>query len=71
MSHRTARDTAFELVCSDVHPVICRASLRASSAEGSIALAAAHGARSHGFTPAWYTAERMAIMRAAVTWHRS
>ncbi len=49
-----------EVRCADVHPVQCKVALRASSNEALTDCVRAHGASVHGFTPAWYSRERMA-----------
>jgi predicted small metal-binding protein len=56
----------FELRCADVQPVRCGVELRAASAEELLGLACEHGARAHGFTPAWYSSSRLAAMAATV-----
>lgn len=56
----------FWLRCSDVHPVRCDIVGSSSSRQELVARACAHGARAHGFTPAWYSAARVASMTAAV-----
>ena len=48
------------LRCADVHPVHCDAEWTAPSASELVAIAVEHGAHAHGFTPRWYTAERIA-----------
>ena len=54
------------LRCADVHPVHCDAEWTAPSASELVAIAVEHGAHAHGFTPRWYTAERIAgISRGA------
>jgi hypothetical protein len=57
----------FEVQCRDVHPVRCDVAFRASSYEESVDLARAHGASVHGFTPEWYSAERLASIAREVT----
>jgi hypothetical protein len=57
----------FELRCADVHPLGCEESLRARSAHDLVALACEHGGLAHGFTPVWYSAERLASIAAAIT----
>ena len=49
-----------EVRCADVHPVQCKVALRASSNAALTDCVRAHGASVHGFTPAWYSQERMA-----------
>jgi predicted N-formylglutamate amidohydrolase len=55
-----------EVRCADVHPVQCRVALRASSNRALTDRVRAHGASVHGFTPVWYSRERMAEI-AAIT----
>ncbi len=50
----------FELRCTDVHPVRCDETISAASFDQLLARTRAHGERAHGFTPAWYNAERLA-----------
>ncbi len=57
----------FELRCADVHPCRCERTLRAPYAQDVVALACDHGAHVHGFTPVWYSPERLAVIAAAVT----
>jgi hypothetical protein len=57
----------FEVQCDDVHPVRCDVTFRSSSYEESVARACAHGASVHGFTPEWYSAERLASIAREVT----
>ena len=57
----------FELRCADVHPVPCDEAMNAASPEQLLARTRAHGERAHGFTPAWYNAERLAAMAEAVS----
>jgi hypothetical protein len=59
--------SGFEVRCADVHPVECEEALRAPSAHGLVALACEHGGLVHGFTPVWYSSERLASIAAAVT----
>ena len=63
---RPSRPT-FELRCADVHPFGCEEALRARSANDLVALACEHGGLVHGFTPAYYSSERLASIAAAVT----
>ena len=53
-----------EVRCADVHPVQCKVALRASSNGALTDRVRAHGASVHGFTPAWYSRERMAGIAA-------
>ena len=62
-----ASDPGLELQCADVLPVRCEVSWRSTSRDGLVTLACAHGQSVHGFTPAWYSRERIDIMTAAVT----
>jgi hypothetical protein len=57
---------SFELQCAELHPVHCDVQLRAASAEHLLICACEHGAYAHGFTPAWYSAERLAAMTEIV-----
>jgi predicted small metal-binding protein len=56
-----------EVRCADVHPVRCNVALRASSNEALSDRVRAHGARVHGFTPVWYSRERIAAITEACT----
>ena len=56
----------FWLRCCDVHHVRCDVEWSSSSQQELVESAGVHGARAHGFTPAWYTAARVASMTAAV-----
>lgn len=56
-----------EVRCADVHPVRCIVALRASSDEALTDCVRAHGASAHGFTPAWYSRERIATIAQACT----
>jgi predicted small metal-binding protein len=49
-----------EVRCADVHPVQCNVALHASSNEALTDRVRAHGASVHGFTPVWYSRERIA-----------
>ena len=49
-----------EVRCADVHPVRCKVALRATSNEALTDRVRAHGASVHGFTPVWYSGERIA-----------
>jgi hypothetical protein len=46
---------------------VCGASWRSSSTDEVVFLAQRHGASVHDFTPAWYSLQRLTLMRAAVT----
>jgi hypothetical protein len=50
---------AFEVRCADIHPGGCGTALRAERPGDVVALACEHGALAHGFTPVWYSAERL------------
>lgn len=63
----TSREQAFELRCCDVHPLQCDVRLSAPDPLELCRLAREHGGLAHGFTPAWYSAERIAAIAAAVT----
>jgi predicted small metal-binding protein len=56
-----------EVCCADVHPVRCNAALRASSNEALTDRVRAHGSSVHGFTPVWYSRERLAAITEACT----
>ena len=60
-------DSNFQLRCADVLPVRCDVSWRSASRDDLVPLACAHGASVHGFTPVWYSRERIDVMKAAVT----
>jgi hypothetical protein len=55
-----------ELRCAGVHPVHCNTRLRASTPELVVVLAREHGADAHGFTPRWYTPQRLVWMTERV-----
>ena len=57
----------FSLRCDDAHPVPCDVAWSGSTAAELVAVASAHGANAHGFTPAWYSPMRVAAMTVAVT----
>jgi predicted small metal-binding protein len=54
-----------EVLCADVHPVRCNVALRASTNEALAARIRDHGASVHGFTPVWYSRERIAAIADA------
>jgi predicted small metal-binding protein len=54
-----------EVRCADVHPVRCTVTFRASSSEPLTDRIRDHGARVHGFTPVWYSRERIAVIAEA------
>lgn len=56
-----------EVRCADVHPVRCNVALRASSDEVLTDRVRDHGASVHGFTPIWYSRERIAAIKKAST----
>ena len=53
------------LRCADVHPVRCDAKWVGPNANDLVARAVEHGAAAHGFTPAWYTPNRIAAIHRA------
>jgi hypothetical protein len=55
------------LRCADVHDVACDASWTSSNPDDLVYLAQCHGPISHGIARGWYSPERLAIIRAAVT----
>jgi hypothetical protein len=57
----------FRLRCADVLDVVCDASWCSSDPMVLVTLAHDHGELVHGFTPSWYSPQRLALMRAAVT----
>ena len=56
----------FQLRCANMHLVRCEHAASASRLQDSIASMRAHGATVHGFTPVWYSQERLAAMARAV-----
>ena len=56
----------FQLRCADVHPTACDQTLRAQRPDHVVELAREHGALVHGFTPVWYSTQRLAIIAAAI-----
>jgi len=58
--------THFELRCAQVHPFGCEELFSATSVGDVVACACAHGARVHGFTPVFYSRERLAAMTDSV-----
>ena len=56
-----------EVRCADVHPVRCNMALSASTDEALTDRVRAHGASVHGFTPVWYSRERIAAITNAST----
>ena len=56
-----------EVQCADIHPVRCNVALRASSNDALSDRVRAHGSSAHGFTPAWYSRERIARITEAST----
>ena len=57
---------SFELCCYDMHPHGCAEILHATHPGDMVEIAREHGARAHGFTPAWYSEQRLASMAAVV-----
>jgi hypothetical protein len=53
-----------ELCCADVHPQGCAEMLRARRSSDLVEIAREHGSQVHGFTPAWYSPQRLAIIAA-------
>jgi hypothetical protein len=64
---RRLRPQVFELVCADAHPLGCVEVIRSQDRDTLVVLAREHGERAHGFTAAWYSAERLAAIANAVT----
>ena len=58
-----------EVCCADVYPVRCNVALRASSDQALIDRVRAHGASVHGYTPVWYSRERIAAITEASNTH--
>ncbi len=56
----------FRLRCADAHPVGCEVELVSSSRDDVVLRTCSHGARAHGFTPAWYSTGRLATIAAKV-----
>ena len=52
----------FEVSCAALHPIRCDVRLHAASVDGLLDRAREHGMFDHGFTPAWYSSERLATM---------
>jgi hypothetical protein len=57
----------FELRCADVLDVRCDTSWRSADRNELVSRAQQHGGTAHGFTPAWYSLERLGQVAAAVT----
>ena len=57
----------FEVRCADIHALSCEETLRAERRNDVVALACDHGAVIHGFTTAWYSDKRLAMIARAVT----
>jgi hypothetical protein len=55
-----------ELMCNFLHPQQCDALLLGGSVAQVVEAAMAHGAVAHGYTPVWYSHDRVAAMSAAV-----
>jgi hypothetical protein len=66
LAFRVPLPLTFALRCADAHPVNCDEEWQSSSPGELVASARAHGARAHGFTPVWYSPQRIAAMTAAV-----
>ena len=64
---RAQSERRFELRCADVVPVRCEEIFCAHCASEAIGLACEHGKLIHGFTPGWYTPERLVLMAGTVT----
>ena len=64
---RASLPQRFEVRCADVHALSCEETLRAERFTDVVALACQHGALLHGFTPAWYSRQRLALIARAVT----
>jgi hypothetical protein len=56
-----------EIRCADVHPVRCNVALRAPTSKALTDCVCAHGASAHGFTPTWYSRDRLAAISEACT----
>lgn len=56
-----------ELCCADVHPQGCAEMLHARDSSDLVEIAREHGKLAHGFTPAWYSEQRLAAIAAVVT----
>jgi hypothetical protein len=63
---REVTQEQFRLRCADAHPVGCDVELVSSSRDDVVSRACSHGARAHGFTPAWYSPGRLAAIAAEV-----
>ncbi|UGS37604.1 hypothetical protein DSM104329_04021 [Capillimicrobium parvum] len=59
-------DFGFVMSCSTVQPVPCGMQVRANTRRDVLALLQEHGAAAHGYTPAWYSAARLAKMDTAI-----
>ena len=59
--------STLEVRCEDVHPVRCDVAFRASGDQALTDRVRAHGASAHGFTPVWYSRERIAAITEACT----
>jgi hypothetical protein len=56
-----------KLHCAEVHSCRCEAVFSSTDPSKLVELARHHGARVHGFTPAFYSPERLAAMARAAT----
>jgi hypothetical protein len=52
------------LRCADIHPVRCEEVFAAASPDDLVARVCDHGAGVHGFTPAFYSHERLSAITA-------
>jgi hypothetical protein len=52
----------FEVPCAELHPIRCEVRLHAANVDGLLDRAREHGMFDHGFTPAWYSSERLSAM---------
>lgn len=59
-------EPTLQLRCAHVHPVDCAESWLAASSADLVTAACRHGALAHGFTPVWYSPQRLALIAAAV-----
>ena len=64
---RSVATRSFELCCADVHPQGCAEMLYARDSSDLVDVAREHGARVHGFTPVWYSRQRLASIAAVIS----